>query len=82
MLSRALLNAVTNDFLAVDPLDDPNKVYNSPGVVGFIAVFLMMVAATFLIIDMVRRVRRVRYRQEIKEKLASEGTAKGRKANK
>lgn len=82
MLSHALLNAVTNDFLAVDPLDDPNKVYNSPGIVGFIAVFLMMVAATFLILDMVRRVRRVRYRQEIKEKLAGETSAKGRKTNK
>lgn len=82
MLSRALSFAITNDFLAVDPLDDPNKVYYSPGVIGFIAVFLMMVAATFLIIDMVRRVRRVRYRQEIQEKLASETAAKGRKANK
>lgn len=66
----------------VDPLTDPSKVYYSPGVVGFIAVFLMMVAATFLILDMVRRVRRVRYRTEIQEKLASEAAAKGRKTNK
>ncbi|MEY4398473.1 MAG: hypothetical protein RLZ53_1049 [Actinomycetota bacterium] len=82
MLSRALLNAVNNDFLAADPLTDPNKLYYSPGVIGFLAVFVMMVAATFLILDMVRRVRRVRYRQEIQEKLASEAAAKGRKANK
>jgi hypothetical protein len=67
---------------AVDPLDDPTKTYYSPGVIGFIAVFLMMLAATFLIIDMVRRVRRVRYRSEIQEKLASETAVKGRKANK
>jgi hypothetical protein len=66
----------------VDPLTDPNKVYYSPGVVGFVAVFLMMLAATFLILDMVRRVRRVRYRTEIQEKLASEAAAKGRKTNK
>ena len=66
----------------VDPLTDPNKVYYSPGVIGFVAVFLMMLAATFLILDMVRRVRRVRYRTEIQEKLASETAAKGRKANK
>jgi hypothetical protein len=66
----------------VDPLTDPNKVYYSPGVIGFIAVFLLMLAATFLILDMVRRVRRVRYRTEIQEKLASETAAKGRKANK
>lgn len=66
----------------IDPLTDPNKVYYSPGVIGFVAVFLMMLAATFLILDMVRRVRRVRYRSEIQEKLASEAAAKGRKANK
>ncbi len=66
----------------IDPLTDPNKVYYSPGVIGFVAVFLMMLAATFLILDMVRRVRRVRYRTEIQEKLAGEAAAKGRKTNK
>ena len=66
----------------VDPLTDPNKVYYSPGVIGFVAVFLMMLAATFLILDMVRRVRRVRYRTEIQEKLARETSAKGSKTNK
>lgn len=66
----------------IDPLNDPNKVYYSPGVIGFLAVFLMMVAVTFLVIDMVRRVRRVRYRSEIQEKLASETAAQGRKTNK
>ena len=66
----------------IDPLNDPNKVYYSPGVIGFLAVFLMMVAVTFLVIDMVRRVRRVRYRSEIQEKLAGEAAAQGRKSNK
>jgi hypothetical protein len=66
----------------IDPLNDPNKVYYSPGVIGFLAVFLMMVAVTFLVIDMVRRVRRVRYRSEIQEKLAGEAAAQGRKTNK
>ena len=66
----------------VDPLTDPNKVYYSPGVIGFVAVFLMMLAATFLILDMVRRVRRVRYRTEIQEKLAGDAAVKGRKSNK
>ena len=41
----------------------------SPGVVGFIATFSMGGAAVLLIIDLVRRVRRVRYRAEIQEKL-------------
>ncbi|MFM2384632.1 MAG: hypothetical protein RL166_506, partial [Actinomycetota bacterium] len=59
----------------IDPLNDPNKVYYSPGVIGFLAVFLMMIAVTFLVIDMVRRVRRVRYRSEIQEKLAGEASA-------
>lgn len=66
----------------VDPLTDPTKLYYSPGVIGFAAVFLMMLAATFLIIDMVRRVRRVRYRAEIQEKLASEAAGKRRKTDK
>lgn len=66
----------------VDPLTDPTKLYYSPGVIGFVAVFLMMLAATFLIIDMVRRVRRVRYRAEIQEKLASEAAGKRSKTDK
>ena len=41
----------------------------SPGVIGFIATFSMGGAAVLLIIDLVRRVRRVRYRAEIHEKL-------------
>jgi len=67
---------------AVDPLDDPSKIYYSPGVVGFFAVFFMMLAATFLIIDMVRRVRKVRYREEIREKLAGEAAGKRTKTDK
>jgi hypothetical protein len=66
----------------VDPLTDPNKVYYSPGVIGFAAVFLLMLAATFLIIDMVKRIRRVRYRSEIQEKLAGETAGKRRQTNK
>jgi hypothetical protein len=66
----------------IDPLNDPNKVYYSPGVLGFFAVFLMMLAATFLVLDMVKRVRRVRYRSEIQEKLASEAAIKGSKSDK
>ena len=46
---------------------DPNSV--TPGVVGFIMTFGVMIAVLLLVIDMVRRVRRVRYRQEIADKL-------------
>ncbi len=66
----------------IDPLNDPDKIYYSPGVIGFIAVFLLMVAVTILVADMVRRIRKVRYRAEIQEKLSGETAVQGRKANK
>ena len=46
---------------------DPNSV--TPGVIGFIMTFGVMIAVLLLVLDMVRRVRRVRYRQEISDKL-------------
>lgn len=49
----------------------------TPGVIGFFLTFLVMVAAVLLIIDMVRRVRRVNYRGEIREKLEAELAAEG-----
>jgi hypothetical protein len=49
---------------------DPNMV--TPGVIGFFLTFLVMIGAVLLIIDMVRRVRRVNYRSEIREKLEAE----------
>lgn len=47
----------------------------SPGVVGFLATFGMAAAAIFIIFDMTRRVRRVRYRAEIVQKLDLEEQA-------
>ena len=44
----------------------------SPGVVGFLATFGVAAAAIFIIFDMTRRVRRVRYRAEIVQKLDRE----------
>lgn len=44
----------------------------TPGVVGFVVTFAVAMAALLLIIDMVRRVRRVRYREEIAGKLDAE----------
>ena len=46
---------------------DTNSV--TPGVVGFVMTFGVMIAVLLLVIDMVRRVRRVRYRQEIAYRL-------------
>lgn len=44
----------------------------SPTWVGFTATFLVALAVVFLLIDMNRRVRRVRYRDEVREKLEAE----------
>ena len=49
----------------------------SPTWVGFLATFLVALITVFLLVDMNRRVRRVRYREEVREKLeaeAAEGT--------
>lgn len=53
----------------------PNEDQVTPGVVGFIVTFLVAVAAVLLAIDMTRRIRRVRYRAEIAEKLDAEQAA-------
>ncbi len=44
----------------------------SPGWLGFLIIFLIAVVTVLLIIDMTRRVRRMRYRAEVTEKLDAE----------
>ncbi|WP_157887529.1 hypothetical protein [Frondihabitans sp. PAMC 28766] len=44
----------------------------TPGWIGFLAIFFVGVATLFLIIDMTRRVRRTRYRGEIREQIELE----------
>ena len=51
---------------------DPATTFYSPGTLGFIMTFFVSAAAIALIFDMVRRVRRVRYRAEIEAKLEAE----------
>lgn len=46
--------------------------YNSPGTIGFIVTFAVAAIAVLLFFDMNRRIRKSRYRQEIREKLAEE----------
>ena len=55
---------------------DPANTFYSPGTLGFIMTFLVSAGAIGLIFDMVRRVRRVRYRAEIQAKLDAESEAK------
>ncbi|TIH37139.1 hypothetical protein D4765_08980 [Subtercola vilae] len=69
------------------PTTDPN--YNpdtvTPGTIGFVITLFVAVAAVLLIIDMVRRIRRVNLRQQVTEKLdaeaaaAAEAAAKGKR---
>lgn len=54
---------------------DPNLI--TPGVIGFIAMALVAVATVFLLVDMTRRIRRTRYRSEVRELLEAERAAEG-----
>ena len=55
---------------ADQPQFDPNTV--TPGFVGFIATFGVAVIVILLVIDMVRRVRRVNYREQVRRQLEQE----------
>jgi hypothetical protein len=52
---------------------DPNTV--TPGVSGFIVTFLFAVVVVLLVIDMVRRTRRVSHRAAVNAKLDAEEAA-------
>ncbi|GAB6858654.1 hypothetical protein [Microbacterium xylanilyticum] len=61
------------------PTVDPNLV--TPGPVGFVIVAVVVVFAALLIWDMQRRIRRVRYREEVRAELdAEEAAARGETA--
>jgi hypothetical protein len=53
----------------------PAEDVTTPGPWGFIAFFGVAVVVLLLIIDMTRRIRRVRYRAEVNEKLDAEARA-------
>ena len=54
------------------PSVDPANTFYSPGTIGFVATFLVAAGAIVIILDMVRRIRRVRYRGEVTAKLEAE----------
>ncbi|CCE76154.1 hypothetical protein [Clavibacter nebraskensis] len=49
---------------------DPDTV--SPGPIGFVAIFFVAVMVLLLMVDMTRRIRRTRYREEIRGRLEAE----------
>jgi hypothetical protein len=52
----------------IPPIDvDPNSV--TPGVAGFLITLFVGLSVVLIILDMTRRVRRVRYRSMVNEKL-------------
>ncbi|MDL9980771.1 hypothetical protein [Microbacterium candidum] len=52
---------------------DPNLV--TPGVAGFALIAILSVAVVLLVWDMMRRIRRGRYRAEVREELDAEEQA-------
>lgn len=55
------------------PAFDPESV--TPGVIGFAATAVVAIAVCFLLFDMNRRVRRIRYREEVRAEIAAEQSA-------
>lgn len=55
------------------PAFDPDSV--TPGVIGFIATAVVAIAVCLLLFDMNRRVRRVKYREEVRAEIAAEQAA-------
>lgn len=63
--------------LSATPTPPPDFDLNSvsPGWVGFAITAAVALITVVLILDMVRRIRRVRYRAEIRERLDDEASA-------
>ena len=61
--------------------EEAEQIAASPGTIGWIFTFAMAIGSGFLIFDMVRRIRKVRYRAEIAKELAEEQAAKAKKEN-
>jgi hypothetical protein len=62
--------------VAVTPSPSPTPAFDpttvTPGWVGFVITFAVAILTVVLILDMVRRTRRVNYRAQVREKLAAE----------
>ena len=76
-----LISALLAASPSPSPTVDPANTFHSPATIGFVATFGMALGATLLIFDLVRRVRRVRYRAEIQAKLDAEAASGGAKGN-
>lgn len=73
-MSALLQHAVAAVVAAEENTPDPDQV--TPGVIGFIATFFVAAVTVLLVVDMVRRVRRVNYRAQVREQLEAEVAAR------
>ena len=55
--------------------DESGAIATSPGTIGWVFTFAMAVIVGFLIFDMVRRIRKVKYRAEIQQEISEEQAA-------
>ena len=55
--------------------EEAEAIAASPGTIGWIFTFAMAIGAGLLIFDMVRRIRKVRYRDEIQQEISEEQAA-------
>ncbi len=78
MIALGLIQLLAPMGIGPNPIDDPGTPPGfdpdtvTPGVAGFVAIALVAIAAIFLMVDMSRRIRRVRYRGEIRERMEAE----------
>ncbi|MBP3977824.1 hypothetical protein [Microbacterium sp. BLY] len=67
-------------FLSDTPMPTPSMTVApesvTPGFAGFAVIVIVLVAVILLIWDMNRRIRRVRYREEVREELDAEEAAR------
>ena len=67
-------------WLAPEPTPAPEIDENlvTPGVIGFVVTLLIALVTIALLVDMVRRIRRVRYREQVRAEIEAErATAPG-----
>lgn len=69
VLERFLV-AAASPTPSIDPTFNPDTV--TPGWVGFLITFLVAVVTVLLVMDMTRRVRRLRYREQARVRLLAE----------
>jgi len=78
-LHSSLVHSALLPLAAPSPTPFPAYTGNAnlitPGVWGFVAILVVGVVTIFLLLDMTRRIRRSRYREEVRVKLEEEQVA-------